>query len=103
MTTRIAYMPAILLFGPSHGCCVKVVASQRTPELYTVDQEPLDLSPADHLTPIQLAERTRINRHVYRYHDVMSSPNAEDVAIYVHDENCCEKTLEDQPPKARFY
>lgn len=90
---KMNYVQAILMFGPSHGTCTKVV--EGTPWVAAIDSEPPDVIPMNYATPAELIAATRIHRHVYHYHDVMSSPNGEDVVIYVHDENCCEKVMSD--------
>lgn len=89
----IQHQAAILLFGPSHGTCMNIVAG--CPVVYTADSEPPDFRPMDNMTPQEMIAATKIHRHTYRYQDVMSSMNGEDVAIYVHDENCCEKVIPD--------
>lgn len=95
----IQYIPAILLFGPSHGTCSKVVAG--TPFVITIDSETPDYRPLRYnATPAELIASTKLHRHEYRYQDMMCSPHGEDVMIYVHNENCCEKVIPDDTDAA---
>ncbi|QHB37511.1 hypothetical protein SEA_AIKOY__97 [Mycobacterium phage Aikoy] len=80
---------ALFMFGPSHGKSFFV--THPAPELlYTVDDDPPLFMAVEYPRDIG---RNRLSRHHYRRLNEYSSAQGEDCALYVHDENCCDKTF----------
>lgn len=84
---------ALLMFGPCHGKTFEIEEGKRdvlVPEengtiMYQRYDEGASLVPIHH------------KAHRYVLLDEFSSSNCEDVAVYTHEEDCCDTTITGEP------
>jgi hypothetical protein len=82
----------ILMFGPCHGTTMELAENAK--ECIAIARDEIDIGRNfSGASREEIVQSTRIGRHRYRYDQMYSSMNGEDCALFVHDENCCEKTF----------
>lgn len=91
-------MKAIMIFGPKHGqnCEVNYPPPQ---QIAMLEDAEIDWGPTKPGPPEP--GFTHVGRHMYELQDTMTNNNGEDCVVYVHDINCCEKTMDAKTPDHR--
>jgi hypothetical protein len=87
------------MFGPAHGMTIEVgdppMKDFVVAEAPDYERDFLRQYRFGDGMPPDLGERMKV--HHYQLYDAFSSMNAEDCAIYTHNEMCCDKTYADSP------
>ena len=84
---------ALFMFGPAHGKTMLVNPGSTVDVALPVARSMFDFYDTAEQVRNSVG-RNRINTHRYRRMDQFSSAQGEDVTLYIHDENCCDDTME---------
>lgn len=89
-------IPILLMFGPCHGMTLHLpMHILQSGQLYVMEDAPVRHVERDIFLNGPMPFTDKGLRHVYTRMDEFSNENMEECALFLHDEGCCERTMED--------